>query len=53
MEHKQERDAPQFTQQEVTWMEAALKMLIWRVGEYATNPTVPWPQLSMPDLPQI
>ena len=53
MEHEQERDAPQVTQQEVTWMEAALKMLIWRVGEYAANPTVPWPQLSMHDLPQV
>lgn len=41
------------TAEEVKWMEAALRMLIRRVGQYAADPQRPWPQLTMSDLPQL
>jgi hypothetical protein len=35
------------------WLEAAVKKLITRVGEFAANPAAPLQKLTMADLPQI
>ena len=39
--------------QEVRWMEAALRLLIRRAGQYAADPQREWPQLTMADLPEL
>lgn len=39
------------TAQEVKWIEAALRLLIRRAGQYAADPQRAWPQLTMADLP--
>lgn len=41
------------TAQEVKWMEAALRLLIRRAGQYAADPQRDWPQLTMADLPEL
>jgi hypothetical protein len=41
------------TAQEVKWIEAALRLLIRRVGQYAADPQRAWPQLTMADLPDL
>lgn len=41
------------TPSEVAWMEAAVKALIRRLGEYAAIPTQPLPPLTMADLPKL
>ena len=41
------------TAQEATWIDAAIRMLISRVGEHAADPTGSWPTLSMRDLPPL
>jgi len=37
------------TGQEIAWIEAAVKALIRRMGEYAYDPTHTWPQVTMKD----
>lgn len=39
--------------QEVKWIEAALRLLIRRAGQYAADPQRDWPQLTMADLPEL
>jgi hypothetical protein len=39
--------------QEVAWIEAALRRVIRRVGEYVADPQEAWPQVSMSDLPAL
>jgi hypothetical protein len=41
------------TAQEIKWMEAALRLLIRRTGQYAADPQRDWPQLTMADLPEL
>jgi hypothetical protein len=41
------------TAQEVKWMEAALRLLIRRLGQYAADPQRAWPQLTMANLPDL
>jgi hypothetical protein len=41
------------TDQEVKWIEVALRLLIRRVGQYAADPQRAWPQLTMSDLPEL
>jgi hypothetical protein len=41
------------TAQEVKWMEAALRLLIRRVGQYAADPQRAWPQQTMANLPDL
>jgi hypothetical protein len=41
------------TVQEITWIEAALRLLIRRAGQYAADPQRKWPQLTMSDLPEL
>jgi hypothetical protein len=53
LEHERDRHEPPLTPQEIAWMEAAVRILIRRVGEYAADPTAPWPTLSMRDLPPL
>jgi hypothetical protein len=53
LEHERELHEPPLTSQESTWMEAAVRRLIRRVGEYAADPTAPCPTLSMRDLPSV
>jgi hypothetical protein len=49
---KQSRHRPP-TPHEAVWIDAAVKMLIRRVGEYDADPAAPWPTLSMHDLPPL
>jgi hypothetical protein len=53
LEHERDRHEPPLTPLEIAWMEAAVRMLIRRIGEYAADPTAPWPTLSMRDLPPL
>jgi hypothetical protein len=39
--------------QEAAWIDAAIRMIIRRVGEYAADPTASLPELSMSDLPPL
>ena len=41
------------TAQEVNWIEATLRLLVRRVGQYAADPQWAWPQLTMADLPEL
>ena len=41
------------TGQEATWIDAAIRMIIRRVGEHDADPTVPWPTRSIRDLPPL
>ena len=41
------------TAQEVKWIEAALKLLIRRAGQYAADSQRDWPPLTMADLPEL
>ncbi len=41
------------TDQEVRWIEAALRLLIRRAGQYAADPQRDWRQLTMADLPKL
>jgi len=41
------------TAQETKWMEAVLRLLIRRAGQYAADPQKEWPQLTMADLPEL
>lgn len=41
------------TVQEVKWIEAALRLLIRRAGQYAADPQRAWPQLTMADAPAL
>jgi hypothetical protein len=38
---------------ERAWMEAAVKRIIQRVGEYAADPRARWPQITMEDFPKL
>ena len=38
---------------EIAWMEAAVKLLIQRAGEWAADRQAKWPQLTMEDLPNL
>jgi len=42
-----------YTESEITWIEAVVKALIWRLGEYAYDPTAPHQQITMADFPTI
>jgi hypothetical protein len=53
LEHERDRHEPPLTPLEIAWMEAAVRMLIRRIGEYAADPTASWPTLSMRDLPPL
>ena len=39
--------------QEVTWIEAVLKRIIRRTGQYAVHPQRAWPHITMSDLPTL
>lgn len=39
--------------QEIAWIEAALKRIIRRAGEYTADPQGAWPQVTMTDLPPL
>lgn len=39
--------------QEVAWMEATLRRIIRRAGEYAADPQKQWSQITMADLPTL
>lgn len=41
------------TAQEIKWIEAVLKRLIRRAGQYAADPQREWPRLTMGDLPEL
>ena len=41
------------TRAERAWIEAAVKALIRRAGEWASDPEAPGPQLTMNDLPKL
>lgn len=41
------------TPAEVAWMEAVVKRLIQRVGEWAADPTANWPLITMGDFPRL
>ncbi len=41
------------TPKQIVWIDAAIRLLIRRLGEYAADPTAPWPTLSMRDLPLL
>jgi len=41
------------TAQEAQWIEAALRLLIRRAGQYAADPQREWPHLTMKDLPEL
>lgn len=41
------------TEKQRTWIEAAVRMLIIRVGEFAANPTAGHKQITMADLPGL
>jgi hypothetical protein len=41
------------TGQEIAWIEAAVKALIRRMGEYASDRTRAWPRVTMTQLPQL
>lgn len=41
-----------YTRAEKAWIEAAVKALIRRAGEWASGPEAPWPKLTMNDLPK-
>lgn len=41
------------TAQEVRWIEATLRLLIRRAGQYAADPHREWPQLTIGDLPEL
>jgi hypothetical protein len=53
LEYERDRHEPPLTPSEIAWMEAAVRMLIRQVGEYAADPTAAWPTLSMRDLPSL
>jgi hypothetical protein len=53
LEHERDRHEPPLTPQEIAWMEAAVRMLIRRVGEHAADPMASWPTLCMRDLPPL
>jgi hypothetical protein len=42
-----------FTDAERRWLEEAMKRLILRAGEVATNPSTQLPQITMKDLPSL
>ena len=41
------------TPAETAWMEAVVKRLIQRVGEWAADPNAKWPQITMTDFPSL
>jgi len=41
------------TAQEATWIDAAIRRIIHRVGEHAYDPTAPWPKIRMSELPPL
>ena len=41
------------TPQETAWIEAAVKKLIRRMGEYAYDQNFDWPQITMKNLPEL
>jgi hypothetical protein len=43
----------QHTPAETAWMEAVVKRIILRVGEWAADPNRPWPQITMEDFPKL
>jgi len=48
------RHAPQpLTDREKGWVEDAVRLLIYRAGQYASNPEGEWPNITMKHLPQL
>jgi hypothetical protein len=45
------QDLRPHTPAETAWMEAVVKRIIQRVGEWAADPTATWPQITMEDFP--
>ena len=41
------------TASETARMEATVKLIIQRVGEWAADPNAPWPQITMEDFPRL
>jgi hypothetical protein len=41
------------TDREKEWVEDAVKLLIYRAGQYASDPDGEWPEITMKDLPQL
>ena len=41
------------TPAEIVWMEAVIKRIIERVGEWAADPNEKWPQITMEELPRL
>jgi hypothetical protein len=39
--------------QEIAWIEATLRRIIRRAGEYAADPQKAWPQIKVADLPRL
>jgi hypothetical protein len=48
------RHAPQpLTDREKEWVEDAVRLLIYRAGQYASDPEGEWPKITMKHLPQL
>jgi hypothetical protein len=47
------QDLRAHTPAEIAWMEAVVKRIIQRVGEWAADPTATWPQITMEDFPRL
>jgi hypothetical protein len=41
------------TDRETEWVEAAIKLLIYRAGQYASDPDGEWPKITMNHLPEL
>jgi hypothetical protein len=41
------------TPAEMTWMEAVVKRLIQRAGEWAADPATAWPHITLDDFPKL
>lgn len=41
------------TDEEIKWIEEALRLIIRRVGQHAADPQRQWPQLTLADLPKL
>jgi hypothetical protein len=47
------RSPQALTDEEIDWVESAVKMLILRAGQYAADPAQEWPQITMAHLPEL
>jgi len=41
------------TEQELTWIETTIRLLIYRAGQYASDPEREWPKITMAHLPEL